>query len=64
MKIVTAEIYICQYCNKRFLSKSGCKKHESDYCRVKNDKLNKLLRNPHVKMAGFDEGEYYEQRKT
>lgn len=25
-------IYQCEYCNKRFLSKQGVKKHEEQYC--------------------------------
>ena len=63
MKIFKTEIYICSYCEKRFLSKSGCKKHESDYCMVKNDELNKTLRENSLKIVGFDEGKFYEQTR-
>ena len=62
MKIVTAEIYICQYCDKRFLSKSGCKKHESDYCRVRKEAE---YRPEYLDVIrGFEEGKYYDQRKV
>jgi hypothetical protein len=30
-------IYRCDFCNRRFLSKSGCKSHEEKYCKNENN---------------------------
>jgi hypothetical protein len=31
-KIENQTVYICEYCSKRYLSRSGAKKHEELYC--------------------------------
>lgn len=33
MNVLTDQtLYQCEYCNKRFITKQGAKKHEEDYC--------------------------------
>ena len=47
MKQITNQtIYQCEYCNKRFVTKSGCKRHEKNNCRNEN--------NPRIKNCTHD----------
>lgn len=33
MNVLTEQtLYQCEYCNKRFITKQGAKKHEEEYC--------------------------------